>query len=110
MKATTASANAVSKFSKQFTIVVGIYDAKTQIYRTSVTTEVVCRTSWSAENLALTRAKQFATREFSMPYFCKKYGLDEWQFRALHADGEIRTLESFTFKVESVEVTECQTR
>lgn len=110
MKTTTTSANYVSKFVKNFCVTVGIYDAKTQIHIGSTKTWHSCRAAFTAEHLALCEAEHFVLHEIAMPRWCEKYLLTEFQFLELNSDEAIRPLESFTFKVESVEVTECQTR
>ena len=100
MKATTNRANEVSKFSREHYVMVGIYDAKTQIRIGSIATIQRCRSSEGAEMLAKSEAYDYVVNELAKPRMCKRYGITASQFDAMEADGVIDPIESFTLKVE----------
>lgn len=109
MTTTIASACKASKFSKHFTIVVGIYDANTQIHIDRSVCMVETRSSFRAECIAIENAKHEMLRR-SCKQWVSRYGITATQFKAMLDDHVIAPLESYTFKVERVEVSECQTR
>lgn len=104
MKTTTAIANYVSKFSKEFYTVVGIYDAKTQILIGRSACKNITRSSYRAECYAIDDAKHYVLENWACKWWCNRYGITASQFDAMLQDGVIDPLESFTFKVEEQRV------
>lgn len=94
---TTTSA---CKASKAFYTVVGIYDAKTQIFVGRISNKTITRCRETATSCALNRAFDFVENDLAKRWWCKRYGITASQFDAMLQDGVIDPLESFTFKVE----------
>lgn len=99
-KSSTANANEVSKFSREHYVMVGIYDAKTQIRIGSIASIQKTRSSERAEKLAESEAYDYVVDELAKPWMCKRYGITASQFDAMVADGVIDPIESFTLKTE----------